>query len=121
MMILLDICVIISMTLIGTVYLATGWSIFDKAGKPGWASFIPIYNLVLLIQMLGKPMWWLAMFLVPCLNFITLPVMSILVPIELGKRFGKGGGFIAGLILLPYLFFPLLAFGKAEYIPPETA
>ena len=118
MMILLDICVITSLTLVMTFFLATGWSIFDKAGKPGWASFIPIYNYLVALQICGKPTWWLLFFLIPC---VWTPIVSLLLTIELANRFGKGGGFMAGLILLPAIFFPVLAFGKSEYTPPQPA
>lgn len=118
MMILLDIFVIGFLTIIGTIYLATGWAIFDKAGKPGWALFVPIYNTIVALQICGKPTWWLLFFLVPC---VWTPIFSLLLTIELANRFGRGGGFIAGLILLPALFFPILAFGKSEYTAPQPA
>lgn len=120
MMILLDICVILSMTLFLTIVFATGWAIFDKAGQPGWATFVPIYNQMIALKICGKPTWWLVFFLLPCLWFL-LPIFQILMTIELANRFGKGGGFIAGLILVPGIFFPILAFGSSEYNTPQTA
>ncbi|MBZ0199154.1 MAG: DUF5684 domain-containing protein, partial [Ignavibacteriaceae bacterium] len=41
--------------------------------------------------------------------------------VDLAKVFGKGGGFAAGLIFLPMIFYPILGFGDAEYSSPNPA
>ena len=87
------------------------WKVFSKAGKPGWAILIPIYNTIVMIQIAGKPIWWFLLLLIPLVNV----VISILLLVEIAKRFGKGGGFVAGLILLPIIFWPILGFGSAQY------
>jgi hypothetical protein len=46
---------------IGVLMIASFWKVFTKAGKPGWASIVPIYNVVVLIEITRKPMWWMAM------------------------------------------------------------
>ncbi len=97
--------------------IASMWKVFTKAGQPGWAAIIPIYNVIVLLQVVGKPVWWIILFLIPFVNLI----MMILVALELSKVFGKGGGFAAGLILLPFIFYPVLAFGDARYVPPIRA
>lgn len=33
------------------------WKTFQKAGKPGWGAVVPIYNVVLLLEIAGKPIW----------------------------------------------------------------
>ena len=93
------------------------WKVFTKAGKPGWASIIPIYNIYVLLTIVGKPGWWLLLFFIPLVNL----VIGIIVAIELAKCFGKGGGFAVGLILLPFIFMLILAFGSAKYAPPAPA
>ncbi len=93
------------------------WKIFTKAGKPGWASIIPIYSTIVLLEIVGRPLWWLILLLVPIVNF----VVAIILTIDLAKRFGKGGGFTAGLILLPVIFIPILGFGSAQYQAPQPA
>ena len=95
------------------VVIAACWKVFTKAGQPGWASIIPFYNMYVLLTIVGKPGWWLILFFIPIVNL----VISIIVMIELAKCFGKGGGFAAGLILLPFIFYPILAFGSATYTP----
>ncbi len=97
--------------------IASMWKIFTKAGQPGWASIIPIYNLIVLLQVAGKPLWYIVLFFIPIANLVAL----ILINVGLAKSFGKGGGFAAGLILLPIIFLPILGFGSAQYTKPVTA
>lgn len=91
--------------------IASIWKIFTKAGKPGWASIIPIYNIIVLLEIINKPVWWIVLFLVPFVNFVII----IIVYVELAKVFGKSTGFGIGLVLLGVVFFPMLAFGDATY------
>lgn len=90
---------------------ASWWKLFEKAGQPGWAAIVPIYNLVVLLKIIDKPIWWLIMFLIPLVNIIFL----VLLYVELAKKFGKDVGFAIGLLLLGIVFLPILAFGDAEY------
>lgn len=96
--------------------IASIWKIFTKAGKPGWAAIVPIYNYVVLLEIVKKPIWWIVLMLIPIVNFIVL----IIIMIELAKAYGKSGGFAAGLILLGPIFFPILAFGDATYVYGNT-
>ncbi len=91
--------------------IASQWKIFTKADKPGWASLIPIYNVIVLLEIVRKPLWMVILIFIPIANII----VYIIVAIELANSFGKSGGFAAGLILLPIIFYPILAFGSAEY------
>lgn len=95
------------------------WKIFTKAGQPGWAAIIPIYNVYVWLQIIGKPWWWLLLLLIPVVGL----VIWILMLVELAKVFGKGVGFAIGMLLLGIVFFPILAFGDAQYgsgeAPPE--
>ena len=94
--------------------IASLWKIFTKAGKPGWASIIPIYNIIILLEIVGKPVWWLILFLIPLVNAI----FAIWTINLLSKSFGKDEGFTVGLLLLGFVFYPILAFGSAEYQGP---
>jgi hypothetical protein len=95
-------------------YIATMWVVYTKAGKPGWASIIPIYNAVVLHQMVGKPVWWVLLYFIPIVNI----VIAIIVTHALSLSFGKGTGFTVGLILLGFIFYPILAWGDARYLGP---
>ncbi|MBB6236646.1 hypothetical protein HDC90_001258 [Pedobacter sp. AK013] len=108
----------------GIVYLAViviaivgMWKTFEKAGKPGWAAIIPIYNVIVLIEIIGKPMIWVLWLLIPCVNF----VFGIWAINLLSKSFGKSEGFTVGLIIFPYIFWPILGFGDAKYLGPSAA
>lgn len=93
------------------------WKVFTKAGQPGWACIIPIYNIYILTKIAGKPGWWVLLMFVPVVNFI----ISILLSLALATNFGKSAGFAIGLLLLPFIFYPILAFGDAQYQPVQTA
>jgi hypothetical protein len=103
---------LVELALIGLV-IAGMWLTFTKAGKPGWAAIIPIYNIIVLLEIVGKPIWWVLLFLVPCVNI----VMAIIVALEVARVFGKGVGFGLGLAFLPFIFYPLLGFSDARYQP----
>ena len=90
------------------------WKIYEKAGQPGWACIIPIYNLLVLLKVVGKPWWWLLLMLIPIVNI----VFAIWMINMLSKSFGQVEGFTVGLLLLGVIFYPILAFGNAKYLGP---
>jgi len=91
--------------------LVSVWKIFTKAGHPGWASLVPIYNVYILLKIAGRPGWWLLFFLIPLVNI----AVAILVSVDIAKAFGKSAGFGIGLALLSFIFYPILAFSDARY------
>lgn len=103
--------------LILVVLIAAMWKIFTKAGKPGWASIVPFYNIIVMLEIVGRPLWWIVLMLIPFVNI----VIGIILAIDLAKSFGKGGGFAAGLILLSFIFYPILGFGSAQYKGPAAS
>ncbi len=92
--------------------IAAFWKVFTKAGQPGWAAIIPIYNTITMLRIAGRPAWWFLLFFVPVVNF----VIAIIVLIDMAKAFGKGTGFAMGMLFLSFIFFPILGFGGARYI-----
>lgn len=102
--------------LIALVLIVAMWKVFTKAGQPGWASIIPIYNLYIWCKIVGRPWWWILLMLIPFVNFI----VCIILCIDLAKSFGKGVGFGIGLALLGIIFFPILGFGSAQYQGPSA-
>ena len=93
------------------VMVTATWKVFTKAGQPGWASIVPIYNLVVMIQIAKKPIWWIFLVFVPIVNI----VIGLIVTYNFAKMFGKGFGFTLGLIILPFIFYPILGFGSSKY------
>jgi hypothetical protein len=100
--------------------IASMWRIFTKAGKPGWASLIPIYNLVVFCQVAGRPGWWALLLLVPFVNIIIALILSF----DLARAFGKGKAYGLGLAIFGFLFYPMLGLGGSRYArgtPPRPA
>lgn len=93
------------------IMIASMWRIFTKAGRPGWAAIIPLYNTLQLIWATGKPWWWLLLFLIPFVNLIAM----IAIFYNLAKAFGKGLGYTLLFIFLPIIGYPMLAWGDATY------
>lgn len=94
--------------------IAAQWKVYEKAGQPGWACIIPIYNIYVLLKIVGKPGWWLIMMIIPVVNLI----FAIWAINMLSKSFGKDEGFTVGLLLLGIVFYPILGFGDARYLGP---
>jgi hypothetical protein len=94
--------------------IASMWKVFVKAGQPGWAAIVPIYNVIILLQITGKPLWWIVLCMIPLVNI----VIMILICIDLAKCFGQSAGFGIGLALVGFVFFPILGFGSARYTAP---
>jgi hypothetical protein len=97
-------------------YLYCTWKIYEKAGKPGWASLIPIYNTIVSLEIIGRPWWWLFLLMIPLVDI----VVGIIIVFELAKVFGKGTGFGFGLLLLSFIFIPILALDDSRYLGPLT-
>ena len=93
------------------------WKIYTKAGKPGWACIIPIYNIIVLLEIVGKPWWWLLLMLIPFVNIVIAIWMINL----LSKSFGQGVGFTLGILFLSFIFLPLLGLGDYKYVGPAGA
>jgi uncharacterized membrane protein YhaH (DUF805 family) len=99
------------------LWIAGLWKVLDKAGHPGWWAIIPILNIYGIIKTAGREGWWLILFLIPCINI----VVAIIVYLDVAKSFAKSAGYGIGLWLLPFIFFPMLGFGDAQYQGPAAA
>ena len=102
---------IIVISVIGLTILVVwiSWfKIFSKSGQAGWKALVPFFNLFVFTKIVGKPVWWLIIYLI-------IPVGYPLSSLQIAKLFGKNMIFSIGLIFLPMIFFPLLAFGKSKY------
>lgn len=110
----MDETIIIIYVAIFALIIVSQWKVFTKAGKPGWACIIPIYNIIVLLEIIGKPWWWLLLMFIPVVNIVFAIWMINL----LAKSFGKSEGFTVGLVLLPFIFISILGFGDAAYKGP---
>jgi len=96
--------------------IAALWKVFSKAGQPGWAAIIPVVNTYFLCKVAGRPGWWVILMFIPLVNYIIWIVLCMDVAINFGKWTGFGGC----LIGLPFIFFPILGFGSAQYQGPAA-
>lgn len=96
------------------VFIAALWRVFTKAGEPGWAAIVPIYNYVVLSKIGGNPGWWFLIWFLIVPWFMTC--------IGIARNFGKGTGFGVGLALLFPIFILVLAWGDTKYqLQPAAA
>jgi hypothetical protein len=94
--------------------IAAMWKVFEKAGQPGWAAIIPIYNIYIMTKVGGKPGYWTLLCLIPLVNLVFIIWLYNMI----SKSFGKDEGFTVGLVLLGIIFWPILGFGSAKYLGP---
>lgn len=94
------------------VMVVSYWKIYVKAGKPGWAAIVPIYNIIVLLEVIKKPTWWLVLCIIPC----TLPVALVLIALEFVKVFGKPSWHAALMIFFGVVYAPYIAFSDAKYV-----
>ncbi len=117
-----DVAVVVGITVVwflfifgmAAIMIVAFWKIFTKAGEEGWKSIIPFYNTWVLLEISGKPGWWLILMMIPFVNIVIMIMMYN----GLSKSFGKGIGYTLGLIFLSPIFFLMLAFSKATYTKP---
>ena len=109
----LIVCLVIAL-----VFIIGMWKMFVKAGQPGWAILIPIYNIYILMKIAGKPGWWLVLYLIPFVNI----VIGVLVALNLAKAFGRSPAFgVIMLFLLSGIGYLILGFGSDRYLGPPAA
>ncbi|MEY3529904.1 MAG: hypothetical protein RLZ70_972 [Verrucomicrobiota bacterium] len=109
---------------IAVVTLIGMWKVFTKAGHPGWAVLIPIYNLILLLRIAGLAWYWVftpLIVLIPFLGAIAYLVWVVWVHHRISTRFGQGVGFTIGLTLLSPIFWLILGFGSSKYLAEQPA
>ena len=103
---------------VAVVCIAAFWKVFTKAGQPGWAAIIPIYNVYIMLKIVGRPAWWLILFLIPLVNI----AIAVIIAIDMAKSFGQTPAF--GIVLLFFLSvigYLILGFGSARYVGPAAA
>jgi len=101
------IVVVLIFAMVGVV-IASQWVLYEKAGKPGWAVLLPFYNILVMLEIIGKPWWWLLLMIIPYIGGIWA-IWSFNLFI---KSFGKTEGYTIGCLFLPFIFLPMLAFGN---------
>ena len=99
--------------IIGAILSMVGsWMIFKKMGRQGWEGIVPIYSTYVLCNVLYGNGWKFLLLLIPFYNIY----FAIKMMVDLAKAFNQGVGFAIGLLLLPFVFNLILAFGGAQYM-----
>jgi hypothetical protein len=101
--------------------------VLQKANKPLWAGFVPVYNTILMLEIVGRPWWWSLVLIgcvsIPLVNFVGIPVaivLYILFSIELAKSFGKDTVYGVLLAVFGFVMLPILAFSDTAYVGPAA-
>jgi hypothetical protein len=100
-----------------TLIVVGSWKVYTKAGKPGWASIVPIYNIIVELQIIGRPIWWVILLFIPIVNI----AVAIILAHDMAKSFGKGMGMTLLLFFVPFIGLPILGFGNAKYVGPAAS
>ena len=98
--------------IIAVVEIVAMWKLYVKAGKPGWAAIIPIYNVIVMLQIAKKPWWYLLLMLIPIVNF----VIAIITTMAFVKAYGKDTAWGILAIFFAPIVYPILAFGDSKYV-----
>ena len=85
------------------------WKVFTKAGKPGWAAIVPIYSMMVMAEIAGKPNWWGLLCLIPFVGLI----FAIMIMHGVAEKFGKGIGMT--ILMFFGIGWLILGFGSAQY------
>lgn len=104
-------------------YIITYWKVYQKANQPGWGCIIPVYNMILYLKIAKLSPWLIFIFaaaMIPKAGEFIVAAFQLYITYCVGRAFNKSIGFIIGMMLLPFIFFPILAFGDSKYASDET-
>lgn len=124
---------------ISVLYIVCQWHLFVKAGEPGWKCLVPIFNSYTAYGLFWNTGWFIASLVIAAISIVISNgisssdavttvmsavtsifslILNIIYYVKLARSFGRSGKFAAGLIFLPIVFMPMLAFGPDKYIGP---
>ena len=107
--------ILIPLIIITVLMVIAQWKIFVKAGKPGWASIVPVYNTWITFEIVGYQGWWSILSLIPFVNFF-VTILVLISYFKIAKAFGKSDLFGVLNVLFPYVGLLILGFGKAQFV-----
>ncbi|HEY9062555.1 MAG TPA: DUF5684 domain-containing protein [Pseudobacteroides sp.] len=100
--------------IVGILVIVSEWRLFEKAGEPGWACIVPIYNAIVMLKIGGNPWYWVLLMFIPVINII----IGIMALQGFLKAYGRGDiGSVLLALFFPVIYFPYLAFSKnVQYV-----
>ena len=100
------------------------WKLYQRAGFKAWQAAIPIYNALILMKIINRPIWWVVMFFMPIINLIIFPVVWV----ETARSFGRRSAldtflviFTLGLYLYWFNYDNRLTYISDRSLRPKTA
>jgi len=71
--------------IVQVIHFAGTWKLYIKAGRKSWEALIPVYNAIVLLKILKRPIWWIILLFIPIINLLMFPVIWV----ETVRSFGK--------------------------------
>jgi hypothetical protein len=108
--------ILIVILVVGIIQMVAMWVLFDKAGEPAWASVVPFYNMWVLAE-IGDLPGWLGLSMcftsfIPVFGGLVYFVLWAVISISVARAFNRSVLFGIGMTLLPFIFYPVLAFSS---------
>ncbi len=92
---------IIFILIIQVIHFLGTWKLYVKAGRKAWEALIPIYNAIVLMQIINRPKWWVIFLFIPIINLLMFPVIWI----ETIRSFGRNSTVESWLVILTLGFY----------------
>lgn len=80
------------------IHFGGSWKLYQKAGRKSWEALIPVYNAVVLMQIIRRPKWWVVLLFIPIINLMIFPVVWV----ETLRSFGKKSSLDTALGILTF-------------------
>ncbi len=92
---------IIFILIVQVIHFLGTWKLYVKAGRKAWEAAIPIYNAIVLMQIINRPKWWVILLFIPIINLLMFPVIWV----ETIRSFGRNNLMESWLVVLTLGFY----------------
>ncbi len=99
------------------------YKLYEKAGRKSWEAIIPVYNAIVLMQIIRRPKWWVILLFIPIINLMMFPVIWVETLRSFGKNTSKDtllGILTLGFYLFSVNFDPKLRYNQDRDLSPKT-
>ncbi|WP_276390138.1 signal peptidase I [Eudoraea chungangensis] len=109
---------ILFILLIQLIHFLGTWKLYIKAGRKPWEAAIPIYNAIVLMQIIKRPKWWVILLFIPIINLLMFPVVWV----ETIRSFGRNSLMDTWLVILTLGFYIYYVnyFVEVSYVPDRS-
>ncbi len=92
---------IIFILIVQVIHFLGTWKLYVKAGRKAWEAAIPVYNSIVLMQIINRPKWWVILLFIPIINLLMFPVIWV----ETIRSFGRNSLLDTWLVILTLGFY----------------